>query len=69
MISQEPKRQLLTRPTMPQDIGLKGGCEQQASTLFECWMYLTRGHDVGAIAQATGLKPAFIVAMADLFEG
>jgi hypothetical protein len=63
------RRMLLTRKTTPQDIGLSGGCEEQASTLFESWKLLTRGHDVGTIVAATGLKAAFISAMADLFEG
>ena len=63
------RRVLLTRPiTHAQDIGLRGGCEEQASQLFECWKGLSRGYDVSTIASATDLKPAFVAAMADLFE-
>lgn len=63
------RRVLLTRPVTTQDIGLRGGCEQQAETLFELWKMLSRDYDIGSIAEATNLKPAFVAAMADLFEG
>jgi hypothetical protein len=66
---QQPQGYIPTRPiTASQDVGLRGGCEAQAETLFELWKGLSRGYALGTIASATNLKLAFVEAMADLFE-
>jgi hypothetical protein len=47
--------------------GFKPDVEQAADQIFQCWRLLLDEKPVGEIAEATGLAPQLISALADRF--